>query len=58
MERVKLTILEAILLTLYGKTSPAVRKAGQPYQAYIDSYMHTNYKNRSLDRTSFRGTGR
>lgn len=41
----KTTILEAILLALYGKTSPAVRKAGQPYQAYIESYMHYMHTN-------------
>lgn len=36
----KTTILEAVLLALYGKSSPAVREAGQPYQVYIDSFIH------------------
>jgi DNA sulfur modification protein DndD len=38
----KTTILEAVLLALYGKSSPAVNEAGHPYQTYIESYMRTD----------------
>lgn len=41
----KTTILEAVLLALYGKSSPAVREARHPYQSYIESYMRTGNHN-------------
>lgn len=37
----KTTILEAVLLALYGKNSPTIREVGQSYQTYIGSYLHS-----------------
>lgn len=38
----KTTILEAVLLALYGKNSPALRESGQTYQNYIERYMRND----------------
>lgn len=41
----KTTILEAVLLALYGKNSPAIREVGLSYQTYIESYLNSAMRN-------------
>lgn len=36
----KTTLLDAVLLTLYGNRSSSFRESGKSYSDYLDSYMH------------------
>lgn len=48
--RGKTSLLDAVLLALYGKRTPSLREQGGAYSAYLESLIH---KNAGLDAESF-----